>query len=80
MLVSVSDTGQGISAENLKKIFGNELFSTRGTANEKGTGLGLTLCKDFITLNGGEIWVKSVEGVGSEFFFTLPLQLESKGA
>lgn len=80
VLVSVSDTGQGISAENLKKIFGNELFSTRGTANEKGTGLGLTLCKDFITLNGGEIWVKSVEGVGSEFFFTLPLQLESKGA
>ncbi|MDX9848331.1 MAG: tetratricopeptide repeat-containing sensor histidine kinase [Tenuifilaceae bacterium] len=79
VLVSVSDTGQGISPENLKKIFGNELFSTRGTANEKGTGLGLTLCKDFITLNGGEIWVKSVEGVGSEFFFTLPLQLESKG-
>ncbi len=78
VLVSISDTGQGISPENLKKIFGNELFSTRGTANEKGTGLGLTLCKDFITLNGGEIWVKSVEGVGSEFFFTLPLQLESQ--
>ncbi|MDY0252924.1 MAG: ATP-binding protein [Tenuifilaceae bacterium] len=74
VMVSVSDTGKGISSENLKKLFGREIFSTRGTSNEKGTGLGLLLCKDFITLNGGEIWAKSVEGVGSEFFFTLPLE------
>lgn len=74
VMVSVSDTGKGISSENLKKLFGREIFSTRGTSNEKGTGLGLLLCKDFVTLNGGEIWAKSVEGVGSEFFFTLPLE------
>lgn len=76
VMVSVSDTGQGISSENLKKLFGSEIFSTRGTSNEKGTGLGLLLCKDFVSLNGGEIWAKSVEGVGSEFFFTLPVEIE----
>jgi signal transduction histidine kinase len=75
VMVSVSDTGQGISSENLHKLFGREIFSTRGTSNEKGTGLGLLLCKDFITLNGGEIWAKSVEGIGSEFFFTLPEEI-----
>lgn len=75
VMVSVSDTGQGISSENLHKLFGREIFSTRGTSNEKGTGLGLLLCKDFITLNGGEIWAKSVEGVGSEFYFTLPEEI-----
>lgn len=75
VLVSVSDTGLGISQENLKKLFGREIFSTQGTSNEKGTGLGLLLCKDFINLNGGEIWAKSEEGIGSEFFFTLPVSL-----
>ncbi|MFP4555813.1 MAG: ATP-binding protein [Bacteroidales bacterium] len=69
----VSDTGTGIAPENLKKLFGKEIFSTKGTSNEKGTGLGLMLCKDFITLNKGEIWVRSEAGNGSEFFFTIPL-------
>jgi signal transduction histidine kinase len=73
VLISINDTGTGISPENLEKLFGKEIFSTKGTSNEKGTGLGLILCKDFVTLNGGEIWAKSVLGVGSEFFFTLPL-------
>lgn len=73
VLVSVTDTGTGISPENLEKLFGREIFSTRGTSNEKGTGLGLLLCKDFVNLNGGTIWAKSVHGVGSEFFFTIPL-------
>lgn len=76
ILISITDTGLGILPENLKKLFGKELFSTRGTANEKGTGLGLTLCKDFVILNGGEIWAKSLVGVGSEFFFTLPQSSE----
>ncbi len=70
---TVSDTGTGIEPENLKKIFGKEIFSTKGTSNEKGTGLGLMLCKDFITLNKGEIWVKSEAGKGSDFYFTIPL-------
>jgi signal transduction histidine kinase len=73
VLVSVSDTGTGISPENLEKLFGKEIFSTKGTSNEKGTGLGLVLCKDFVFLNGGKIWAKSIQGVGSEFFFTIPL-------
>lgn len=72
LLISVSDTGQGISPQNLEKLFGKEIFSTRGTSNEKGTGLGLMLCKDFVALNGGKIWAKSILGVGSEFFFTIP--------
>ncbi|MDD2279431.1 MAG: ATP-binding protein [Bacteroidales bacterium] len=73
MMISVADTGVGMSQEQVKRIFGREIFSTLGTANEKGTGLGLMLCKDFVNLNNGEIWVKSIEGVGSEFFFTIPM-------
>ena len=70
--VSVRDTGLGMSSENLHKLFGNEIFTTEGTQKEKGSGLGLLLCKDFVELNNGTIWVESVEGEGSEFFFTLP--------
>jgi len=72
--VCVADSGQGITPENLKKLFGKELFTTVGTRKEKGSGLGLVLCKDFITLNGGEIWASSTLGKGSKFFFTLPIK------
>jgi signal transduction histidine kinase len=72
--ICIADTGLGISSDNMKKLFGKEIFTTYGTYNEKGTGLGLILCKDFITLNGGEIWANSTPGKGSEFYFTLPIE------
>lgn len=72
--VSIQDTGAGLPAEQLGKLFKSDThFTTRGTANEKGTGLGLLLCKDFVERNGGTIGVESEEGKGSRFYFTLPL-------
>lgn len=71
MEVCVSDSGIGISKENLPKLFGREIFTTRGTLNEKGTGLGLILCKEFVELNGGRIWVESIVNKGSKFFFSV---------
>jgi two-component system sensor histidine kinase/response regulator len=72
--ISIKDTGIGISNSNIEKLFKIDLsFSTPGLENERGTGLGLILCKEFVEKNGGQIWVKSVPGVGSEFSFTLPV-------
>jgi signal transduction histidine kinase len=70
--VSVSDTGVGIAPEDQEAVF--EEFRQVGTADKKaeGTGLGLTLCRKFIELHGGKIWVKSQLGAGSTFTFTLP--------
>lgn len=74
--VSVTDTGVGISAENQKNLFRiDEQFRREGTENEKGTGLGLILCKEFIEKNNGVLWVESQEGKGSRFSFTLPRYL-----
>lgn len=70
--VQVHDTGKGISNDDKKKLFGNTYFTTKGTANEAGTGLGLMLCKEFVNKNGGEIFVESEEGKGSTFTFTIP--------
>lgn len=71
--VSVEDNGIGMKPEVLKILFDKTApYTTRGTANEKGTGLGLILCKEFVEKNGGRIWVESTEGSGSTFFFTLP--------
>jgi signal transduction histidine kinase len=72
-VVSVRDNGIGMSDEIQKKLFDKiNPYSTRGTANEKGTGLGLILCKEFVEKNGGRIWVESKENSGSTFWFTLP--------
>jgi signal transduction histidine kinase len=77
VLISVSDNGIGISPEYLTKLFDiSEVISTKGTANEIGTGLGLLLCKEFVEKHGGKIWVESVVGKGSEFKFTLPIHNE----
>lgn len=70
--VFVQDNGKGISNDNMQQLFSNNYFSTKGTANESGTGLGLMLCKEFLAKNGGEIFVESEEGKGSTFSFTIP--------
>lgn len=73
LLVAVKDKGVGIGKNNLEKLFRiEESYSTTGTNNEKGTGLGLILCKEFIEKHKGKIWAESEEGVGSQFYFTIP--------
>jgi len=72
--ISVSDNGIGITPGDLTKLFKiTEVLSTKGTANEKGSGLGLLLCKEFVERHGGKIWVKSKVGKGSDFKFSLPV-------
>ncbi|NOZ45217.1 MAG: PAS domain-containing sensor histidine kinase [Chlorobi bacterium] len=70
--ISVEDTGIGITKENLPKLFSiSDNFTTEGTENEKGTGLGLILCKEFIEKHKGKIWVESSIDKGSSFIITL---------
>ena len=72
--ISVSDNGIGIEPDDIKKLFDiSEVVTTKGTAGETGTGLGLLLCKDFVEKHGGKIWIESEVGKGSEFKFTLPV-------
>jgi len=72
--IEVADEGKGISPHDQKKLFRiDESFSTSGTRQERGTGLGLILCKEFVDQHGGKIWVESEENKGSIFIFTLPL-------
>ncbi|MGE0772037.1 MAG: ATP-binding protein [Cyclobacteriaceae bacterium] len=74
VVVSIEDNGVGIPREAIGKLFRLDAkHSTEGTAREKGTGLGLLLCKEFVEKNGGELWVKSEEGKGSVFSFSLPV-------
>lgn len=70
---SVRDTGVGIKTEDIVRLFNGGNFTTLGTQREKGTGMGLQLCKDLVEKNGGSIWVESEPGKGSTFSFTLPL-------
>ena len=71
--VSVADNGVGMSQEVITKLFRIDAkHSTKGTANEKGTGLGLILCRDFIEKNGGVLSVRSQPGKGSVFMFSFP--------
>ena len=77
-MITIADNGVGIKKEAIDKLFRiDESYSTMGTQNEKGTGLGLLLCKEFIEKNGGKIWVESEHGgqqesSGSKFYFTVP--------
>ncbi len=71
---TIQDYGIGMNRETQEKLF--KIESTHpisGTANEKGTGLGLIICKEFVERNGGSIWVESKEGKGSSFHFNLPV-------
>ena len=71
--IHFQDTGVGIPKDDLPKLFRiDEDFSTRGTDNEKGTGLGLIIAREFVTRNKGEIKVTSIEGTGSTFSFSIP--------
>jgi len=79
--ISVSDNGIGIAPHNLMKLFEMaEVSTTKGTAEETGTGLGLLLCKEFVEKHGGKIWVESEIGKGSNFKFTLPIFIEQSNA
>ncbi|MDY0202021.1 MAG: ATP-binding protein, partial [Tenuifilaceae bacterium] len=77
LTVSVIDNGVGIPKEDIDKLFKiDTVYTTRGTQEEKGTGLGLILCKEFIKKNKGRIWVESTDKMGSIFSFSLPLNQE----
>ncbi|MCX6278943.1 MAG: hybrid sensor histidine kinase/response regulator [Bacteroidetes bacterium] len=77
LTVTVSDTGVGISNDRIEKLFRiDESYSTAGTNNERGTGMGLILCKEFIETHGGKIWVESEKGKGSVFNFTVARSMQ----
>ncbi len=71
-IFSVKDDGIGMKAEIMENLFSNRFLTSPGTKQEKGTGLGLLLCKELIEMNQGEIWAKSNPGEGSEFLFSIP--------
>ncbi|NAY91158.1 histidine kinase [Muricauda sp. JGD-17] len=70
--IMIRDTGVGMDEEMQKKIFEDTNITTYGTNNERGTGLGLSLCKEMVIKNKGQIWVESVPRKGSSFYFTVP--------
>ena len=75
VLVSVSDTGIGMTPKLANSLFNTTTIkSTDGTGNEKGSGIGLTICKELIEKQEGDIWVTSKVGSGSNFMFTLPIE------
>lgn len=74
MVIAVRDTGEGISADQASTLLREEYpVSLNGTAGERGSGLGLQLCREFVQLHGGEIWFESIPGQGSTFFFSMPV-------
>ncbi len=78
LIIEVKDTGYGMSQEILEKLFTPQLNTLlKARENKKGAGIGLLLVKGFLEKNSGEIWVESTEGVGSSFYFTLPINKPS---
>lgn len=75
VIISVIDNGTGISEDGQEKLFKVDVhYTSFGTNNEEGSGLGLLICKDFVQRNGGELWFSSKEGEGSVFSFDIPFQ------
>ena len=73
--ISVTDSGIGISEEYQKVLFQvDKRSATNSLDTQKGTGLGLVLCKEFVEMNNGKIWADSKVGKGSAFYFTLPVK------
>ncbi len=78
LTVTITDNGVGISKDRIDKLFTiKEGYSTTDTKKEKGTGLGLILCKEFIEKHHGKIWVESIVGIGSSFYFSIPITNEN---
>lgn len=73
VIICVADTGVGIKPSDIEKILSLNTHTTLGTANEKGTGIGLRICQDFVKLNNGELWIESEENKGSRFYISLPV-------
>lgn len=71
-VLSITDTGVGIPERNRDRLFTLGSITTQGTRHEKGTGLGLLLCKEFVEKNGGQIWFDTAVGKGTTFYFSLP--------
>ena len=72
VLISVNDNGVGMTPENIAKLFRIDTNTSQpGTSGERGTGLGLLLCNDFVEKHEGKIWVESEIGKGSTFYFML---------
>ncbi|RAM51595.1 MAG: hypothetical protein C6Y22_11095, partial [Hapalosiphonaceae cyanobacterium JJU2] len=77
ILFKVRDQGRGIPSEKLESIFGRfQQVDVSDRRQKRGTGLGLTICKNIVEQHGGCIWVESVLGEGSTFYFTLPITRE----
>jgi len=72
--VAVADTGHGMSEEDQERVFERFEQGESGVKHAQGSGVGLALCKEFVEMHGGRIWVESQEGVGSTFTFTLPIR------
>jgi signal transduction histidine kinase len=74
LIIEIKDTGKGISDQIIGDLFSwDKRTTTEGTCGEKGSGLGLPMCKEFIESQGGQIWVESLPGNGTSFYFSLPL-------
>jgi two-component system sensor histidine kinase/response regulator len=78
ILITVRDTGTGMSPQQSKKLFKSKVDSKTGTNNESGTGMGLLFCKDLVEKCNGRIWVNSKQGFGTEFSFTIPASIAAE--